>query len=547
MNSLLELYKWLNYKISQNLFLFFSLAILLIGSGYALIVPIFEGFDETAHFSRVLEISSSRLSFLKNHSYIHESIFNYKGPSPYNSGNPPFDHEKSYRNFFSDNAKISFYEKEYRQSHEVSNFIFSPQENWEYQHPPLYYLILAPFINFFSDISLLNKIILLRILSFLMALGGILFAYKAIKDNVDSSRNDFLRLGFLVYPAIFPMFFLEFSRLGNDSLALFFSGILFLALSEFNKDPSNLKKSSFVGFILGLGLLTKALFVPILLAILFFYSTQIFFGRSKKPFFKGLLLILLMTTLTAGGWYLYKYLVFSDIGAGIEALQLNQQGGLVAGLKEHFAIINFLRALIVPIATFSWAGSWSLTRMPIALYVPLICISLFFFLIYFLKIKRNLLDSSSFLVWLFLFFYAGLTYHILITIALGGVATSPGWYLHVLFPWIACALGLSIETIFNCKRYLRLFYVQIIYAALFHIFALWFLLSLYSGCSIKGDNKHFQFDNSYYCLDQFFTVLSRANLLNHSYFGLFLIFIGFFIYAVLLNVAFRKRVELYKN
>ena len=158
MNSLLELYKWLNYKISQNLFLFFSFAILSIGSGYALIVPIFEGFDETAHFSRILEISSSNLSFLKNHSYIDKSIFNYEGPSPYNSGNPPFDHEKSYRNFFSDNTKISFYEKEYRQSHEVSNFIFSPLENWEYQHPPLYYLILAPFINFFPDISLLNKI-----------------------------------------------------------------------------------------------------------------------------------------------------------------------------------------------------------------------------------------------------------------------------------------------------------------------------------------------------------------------------------------------------
>lgn len=297
--------------------------------------------------------------------------------------------KKAIEIFFSDDLKLNFYEKEYRQPHKRSDFIYSPQENWEYQHPPLYYLVLAPFINFFSDISLLNKIIFLRVLSFIMALGGIVLAYKAIKDNVDSSNNYFTRIGFLVYPIIFPMFFLEFSRIGNDSLVLFFSGALFLALSKFNKDPSSLKKSTLVGFLLGLGLLTKALFVPIFLAVLFFYSSKLFFKGITKKSFVSLLLLFVTMILTAGGWYLYKYLVFSDIGAGIESLQLNEQGGLIAGLKEHFSLMTFLRALVVPIATFLWAGSWSLTRMPIAFYVPMICISLFLFLFYFLKIKKK--------------------------------------------------------------------------------------------------------------------------------------------------------------
>jgi hypothetical protein len=80
-------------------FLLFS-ALFFVGLGYILLLPAFEGFDESAHYSRIREIENSASSMFEKESYIDQVIIDYVGPMPYSSGSPPYSHENTYDNFF---------------------------------------------------------------------------------------------------------------------------------------------------------------------------------------------------------------------------------------------------------------------------------------------------------------------------------------------------------------------------------------------------------------------------------------------------------------
>src|ERR1019366_10533663 len=66
----------------------------------------------------------------------------------------------------------------------------------------------------------------------------------------------------MLYPLVLPMFFPEFTRIGNDCLCLFLVGVTAFLLSKWLKDENNKRLSVAIGVVLGLGLLTKAFFIP---------------------------------------------------------------------------------------------------------------------------------------------------------------------------------------------------------------------------------------------------------------------------------------------
>ena len=86
-------------------FLLFS-ALFFIGLGYILLLPAFEGFDESAHYSRIREIQNSDLSIFNKENYIDQLIVEYNGPMAYTSGSPPFSQENTYDNFFIKNPLV---------------------------------------------------------------------------------------------------------------------------------------------------------------------------------------------------------------------------------------------------------------------------------------------------------------------------------------------------------------------------------------------------------------------------------------------------------
>jgi hypothetical protein len=519
----------------------YLLSMMLIGIGYISILPPFEGFDETAHYSRLRETKDDPLAIFNRDSFLDRAVVEYTGPVPYSSGEPPFDSGFNYQKFFSDKANQENYIKNYWHSPMSTSFVDSSDRNWQNQHPPLYYLLLAPLT--IQSIPFIYQFYVIRVFSFIIALAGIFFGLLSLR-NIFQSNGDKNELaayffGFIVYPIIFPMFFLEFARIGNDSLCLLILGLISYVWT-FNFETSYSKsKPLLIGFLLGIGLLTKALFIPITGAILFLLAIQNFANgitlSKGLKLLKKLSLILFPSAIIGGSWYLFKILVYGDPGLGAEVVELGSNGGLITGLINNFSFVGFIRGLLVPIVSFSWAGSWSLVRMSEYLQLPLLFFGFGLLYLHFKYLSKVSIENYHWLGFLmFLFVYIGLAVHVVISMSLTGLGQSGGWYLHILMPLLAPAIGLAsfrfIQSYFNKT----IFFALLIYSFLFQLGAILSHAALFGAGAFKGANKSFVFNQDILTLDSISKIYKNLSVISFPNLSFVSFLLGFFILGYLM-------------
>ncbi len=531
-------------RITLTLYFF---ALLFIGLGYLAILPVFEGFDETAHYSSVRQIADTKTIPIYGASYLDQEVTDYKGPSPYGSLSPPFDQGMTYAKFFAQTNSTDNYILNYRQSSALSTYRPSQSQNWQAQHPPLYYILMAPIEKIISPFPFITRIFILRLVSFIFALGGVFLGLLACRNQNITLKDDPSILGFIIYPIILPMFFAEFTRIGNDSLCLFLVGIIALLLSKLFKDINNKKLPLAIGIALGLGLLTKAFFIPITVALCFFFLLHIFFGKDqstvKLKHRNNLILVILPTVIIGAGWYFYKLMVFGTFIGSADSIQLASQGGLLVNLSQNFSLYGLVRGVLATIVSYSYAGTWSLTRLPALFHIPLLMLASWCFGVFALQLKkRPFTDSTWLAVLLLCTFGAGFLHHIIISLAINGNGNTPGWYFHILMPWIAPVLGIGYSSIYSRTR-LRPFLIGLlIYAVLFQLMALWSQLALFMGCATKSDEKLYAFSGHALCLDQAPLLFDRLSVLGWP----ILAAVGFgggFICSVLLLFVWKKKLH----
>ena len=243
---------------------FLAAAILLIGLGYTAILPPFEGFDEYAYYSSIRQIADTGTMPLFGKSFIDQKIVRYLETAPTSWGtlHPPFEQadRKTYAAFFKDAKAVDYYRRHWSRAADWS-FAASAMQNWESQHPPLYYLLVAPLMKGTEGLTLPTQVLVLRIFSYLLAFLGLMIGWRA--TALVFPRTD-LTAGYLFYPFIFPMFFGEFARIGNDSLCLLLFAVIYsLTLRNIGQSLDRATALA-TGVCFGLGLLTKAFFIPAL-------------------------------------------------------------------------------------------------------------------------------------------------------------------------------------------------------------------------------------------------------------------------------------------
>lgn len=527
----------------------YLVSILLIGIGYISILPPFEGFDETAHYSRLRETKDHPLAIIKKESSLDVAVVKYKGPMPYSSGKPPFDEGFNYQKFFSDEGSLRDYIKNYWQTPMNISYIASSDKNHQYQHPPLYYLLLAPLT--IKSIPFIYQFYMIRVVSLVMAIAGVFFGLLALRNIFKSNGNKkelaSSLFGFMIYPIIFPMFFLEFARIGNDSLCLLILGLIFYICTVKSVALYSRNKSILIGCLLGLGLLTKALFIPITGAILFFITIQNFTnGINFNVIFKllkKLSLIIFPVTIIGGSWYLFKIITYGDLGLGSEVIELGSNGGVFLGLIRNFSLVGFIRGLLVPIVSFTWAGSWSLVRMSEYLELPLLFFGFGLLYFHFQHLRKESIENYHWLGFLmFLFVYIGLAVHVLISLSLTGLGQSGGWYLHILMPWIASAIGLASFRFIQSQFKRLIFFGLLTYSFVFQLMAILSHLALFSGFASKDLNKHFLFPEKTFGLSDYFTMLNNLSVLTFPYIGILFMTLGFCIllFIIIKAMSFYK-------
>lgn len=516
---------------STPLLNFFGL--LMVGMAYVTMLPAFEGFDESAHLSRVKEVTFSPKSALNATSFIDKSVIDFAGPVPYSSGNPPYNLGNTYPIFFANQEAVLSFVQHYKKDSIGLGFTPTNKQNWQIQHPPLYYLFMSPILSSLDDFSFLTQLTILRIFSFFISISGFFLGYLAFKNlSINRTEGANPLIGFAFYPIIFPMFFLEFARVGNDSLCILLIGTLSYYLSLWLKNKNEYKKLVVVGIFLGTGLLTKAFFIPITIGMLFFLAFQYLYNDHANGCDRNYLLdlrcVLIPVVAIGGSWYLFKFFSHGDFGLGGETIELVSTVGVRKGLMHNFNFLAFLKGLLVPLVSFSWAGTWSLVRFPIVIQLPMLFLEAWIFCLFIKRLKSSDLAEYELLALLmFIFLYLGLVIHVLISMALTGLGTSGGWYLHILSPWLAPAVGTVLHSILRDKFERLILLVLVIYSVLFQWVAIWSHMALFSGCAVKDVDKGFLFLASDLCLNNVFIIFDRLQIIASPFISIIFFMLGF--------------------
>ena len=515
---------------------FLAAAILLIGLGYTAILPPFEGFDEYAYYSSIRQIADTGTLPLFGKSFIDQKIVRYLETAPTSWGtlHPPFEQadRKTYAAFFKDAKAVDYYRRHWSRAADWS-FAASAMQNWESQHPPLYYLLVAPLMKASEGLTLPTQVLVLRIFSYLLAFLGLMIGWRA--TALVFQRTD-LTAGYLFYPFIFPMFFGEFARIGNNSLCLLLFAVIYsLTLRNIGQSLDRATALA-TGVCFGLGLLTKAFFIPALAGYAGFLALRGWSVRSNPKELQrhlfSLVLVVLPAILIGGGWYLYDYVKYGSPTGSFESISLDQAGGLIANLTARFSFSSLARELIVTVATWSWAGSWSLVRMSPILQAPLPLLAAWIAVAYVRNARQYSPTDVLWLpVWLFVPLVLGLVYHAFVSIALDTSGT-PGWYLNMLAPFLALATTYGITTI--ARKPVERFFLQvsIAYTAAFLSMAIWSQAAMFAGCAIKGDDKYYHFADERFCLTRIEWIAGNISLFGWPHPALLAIVVGLFCFVM---------------
>jgi hypothetical protein len=135
---------------------------------------------------------------------------------------------------------------------------------------------------------------------------------------------------------------------------------------------------------------------------------------------------------------------------------------------------------------------------------------------------------------IFCFFVAALVWHVFISMAVGAIATSPGWYLHVIMPFIAPTIGIALYQKLKMQNGKKTVICMVFYALIFQMINIWSELSLFAGCSIKGDDKYYLFPNNMLCLDQLDLIFQRLQITGSPYLACLSLAAGYGLLCILL-------------
>ncbi len=436
------------------------LGTLLLGFAAMAVLPMFEGPDEEAHVSSVLQIASTGRAPVYGEDGFARAVTAYWHHGPlFIPAAATFQHPGSvfYRAFFQDSQKVAAYGPLYREGPAPHDYVSDPAiVNWQAQHPPAYYVLMAGVMHLTQALPWVTQTFVLRGFSFLLAYAGLLLGLMgALRAASSSDERRCLTCAFLLYPVLFPSFFAEFGRIGNDSLCLFLTGAIAAQLALEPRQPHRPFHHVLLGGLFALGLLTKGFFLPFTAGYVAWRLIPLVRDRRDQALTRarweeleywGAPVVLTMI------WYASKALVYGSFLGGADGIVLKGYGGLtVETLAWRFDPPVFLHILANILQTWSWFGGGSYWQMPLGFSLLLLMLPLGLLVAALKPLRREKPTAFASLG----FFWIGLMvlgflHHILVCLALAGFGATPGWYLNILIPvwgvWLAKGLGVVVPS-----------------------------------------------------------------------------------------------------
>jgi hypothetical protein len=285
------------------------------------------------------------------------------------------------------------------------------------------------------------QLVLLRAVSYLFAWGGLVIAtFSIARASPAWPKAPLLVVGPALWPVLFPMWFPEMARLGNDSLVLLLLSLAWVVTRKAFDPRGKTFHFALLGVVCGLGLLTKATMLPFVAALGLFLTWRTWRARGDAGAVRAsasrLVVFCLVTVAIAAWWYANNLIVYGNILGSNDAIALARQRGLLKGLSENFSLPRSILGMVGNIESFLWAGTWSFVHPWRVMEIPLIILLVVVAVGWIWHAARakaiSSLDAIAALT--LVLFIIALLQHTLVFIALLGAFSPGAWYLHSLAP-----------------------------------------------------------------------------------------------------------------
>lgn len=361
------------------------LLFLVRGAFYCTMLPVWEGFDEYAHFARFSQSALPSMNTPMTREV--ERTFSLL-PLPDQLAWIPG--AKIHPNWWKEDHTAQLREAHSIPASEAREPSKQSYQSYESQQGPLYYWLLWPLMQLASGWNILDRVLLARLVSLFIASAAIPLVRLAGGSRVG--------LGAACFLAVSPMFAVNVSRAANDCLAIALIALLLVLLRERGRN------AWYTGIVLGLTLLTKAYALTLLPALFLLLRGQ----RAK----------VLGTGFAIGGWWYVRNILLTGRLTGWE------DDAPLSAVLESLPSIPWLRATGTIFKTALWFGGWSFLTARAWMYNLLLVILA-------LCIAAGWKGATRWKAsWLIVvFFLAGMVYDVGAEFVTQHATGTPGWYL----------------------------------------------------------------------------------------------------------------------
>jgi len=360
-----------------------TLAVVTGGLARIWLMPAWEGFDEPAHYSYIAQWADQGQRPHMFNDKIDHRPDRWRGrlPTPYETRDPfegdPTAHPPrpplvNYHDFF-DVEQVSSVDR----LHRLQTWWAPPAPPHEYrpdpnadanfqgQHPPGYYALMAPLYRLMRYEPLARQVWFLRTVSFAFAALSLLVWVAGLR-LWDAPRERLAWLGAGVWVALWPTFYDDVARIGQDGLGVLLGSLsVYLALATIKRGWRWWRTIAF-GVVVAAGIWTKMLAVPLAvglgLALLWRF-------RRERLGLACLHLGVAATIALVAGCYVFwenQQLYGTPSGAYVMAeIALGRKTLGAHPLPPAQVLLDMAHFA----KTFLWSGSWSWISLPYGVYV----------------------------------------------------------------------------------------------------------------------------------------------------------------------------------
>ncbi len=334
---------------------------------YSALLPLWEGFDEPAHYGYVEALwQTHRLPVLGRTTFPSDVIASFRfAPGSYLM-HRWLPETTPYEEWFA----LSGAEKEHRRAELDSvrpDVGTNTRTNYEAHHPPLAYFLLSLIDRSIPGSPITVRILIIRLFGAIFSVALLFFGAVALCRELALTEPFGCALLFGVFSS--QMFYAATAHVTNDWLAIPLATWLFAAVAAYINNPGINRLLAAAAW-LAFGLLTKAYFLAFALWVAVAVVAMVWRGRTSA---RSALIGTALVVAIAGPWYARNALLYGNVSGTYEAF-----AGV--GIKQALAAaprINWPAAAVILARGSLWMGNNSGTSFSRAtLYIMLVLVFL---------------------------------------------------------------------------------------------------------------------------------------------------------------------------